>query len=200
MTPAARDALLPAIAAGDVQAFACWLAQAEPRVRASLKRFARDVDTEAVLQETLLRLWQVAPRVVVDARGDALLRLGVQVARNLALDQARSTRRRGAAEQQPEPEVPADVHAEAAPADPWLREAIQRCAGKLPKQPAAVLHSRLQSAGCDSDELLAQRLGMRLNTFLKNFGRARQLLLECLARAGVQVDTLATLERERSTP
>jgi RNA polymerase sigma-70 factor (ECF subfamily) len=192
MTPAARDALLPAIASGDVRAFAQWLAQAEPRVRASLQRFAHAVDTEAVLQETLLRLWQVAPRVVVDARGDALLRLGVQVARNLAVDQLRRNRRRGAAEQEDPATSDAEathdaVLAEPALPDPLLREHIQRCVKKLPKQPAAALHSRLQSHGGDSDETLAQDLGMQLNTFLKNFGRARQLLLECLARAGVEV-------------
>jgi len=51
------DRHLPAIVAGDAQAFAAWLAGAEPRIRASLRGFAAQVDVEAVLQETLLRVW-----------------------------------------------------------------------------------------------------------------------------------------------
>lgn len=188
MTPEARDALLPGIALGDVQAFASWLAHGEPRIRLSLKRFARVVDTEAVLQETLLRLWQVAPRVKLDTRGDCLARLGVQIARNLAVDHLRRARRleRAHEAEQVDPDV------EPALSDPLLREVIQGCVQGLPKQPATALTCRLQNRGAEPDETLAQRAGMQLNTFLKNFGRARQLLLECLQRAGV---TLSNWER-----
>jgi RNA polymerase sigma-70 factor (ECF subfamily) len=182
-TPEARDALLPAIANGDVHAFASWLAHGEPRIRLSLKRFARVVDTEAVLQETLLRLWQVAPRVRLDPRGDCLARLGVQIARNLAVDYLRHTRR---LERVQEAETEADI-VETAPADPLLREVIQGCVQRLPKQPAAALTSRLENRGAAADEALAEQLGMQLNTFLKNFGRARRLLLECLERASVKL-------------
>lgn|GEM_PF-4888184 len=38
------------------------------------------------------------------------------------------------------------------------------------------------------DTELAEGVGMRLNTFLQNFARARRLLAECLARAGIAVD------------
>ena len=55
------DFLHAQIAAGDADAFGQWLAAAEPRVRGSLASFARVVDTEAVLQEALVRVWQVAP-------------------------------------------------------------------------------------------------------------------------------------------
>ncbi|MGC4093312.1 MAG: sigma-70 family RNA polymerase sigma factor [Polyangiaceae bacterium] len=182
-TPEARDALLPAIAAGDVQAFASWLAHGEPRIRLSLKRFARHVDTEAVLQETLLRLWRVAPRVQVDPRGDSLVRLGVQIARNLAVDHLRRARRLEQVRTEPKDEE----GAEAVFSDPMLREVIQHCVEQLPKQPAAALRCRLDSRGSEPDEVLAERVDMRLNTFLKNFGRARQFLLECLGRAGVEL-------------
>ena len=185
MTSEARDALLPAIAAGDLPAFASWLAEAEPRVRLSLRRFAQHVDTEAVLQETLLRVWQFAPRARVDSRGDSLLRLGVQIARNLAIDHIRHSKRleRAAREQAFE----ADDEATSAPTDPLLRERIRDCVDRLPPQPAAVLTCRLESRGGVPDESLAEQLGMQLNTFLKNFGRARRFLLECLERAGVSV-------------
>ncbi len=186
MTAEARDALLPDIAAGDVQAFASWLAHGEPRIRLSLKRFARFVDTEAVLQETLLRLWQVAPRVRADARGDSLARLGVQIAHNLAIDHLRRSRRLERAQLQ---EPTTDDGEEPAFTDPLLRTVIHECVGKLPKQPASVLRCRMESGGTQPDEALAERLGMQLNTFLKNFGRARQFLLECLERAGVEFDS-----------
>lgn len=178
MDAAARDALLPAIAAGDVQAFASWLAQGEPRIRLSLARFARVVDVEAVLQETLLRLWQLAPRVVIDERGDSLLRLGVQIAHNLSVDHVRRARREERFEAD-EDTCDADF------ADPLLREVIRGCIEKLPPQPRAALDLRLESGGSEPDADLAEKLAMRPNTFLKNFGRARQLLLECLERAGV---------------
>ena len=35
---------------------------------------------------------------------------------------------------------------------------------------------------------LATKLGMRLNTFLQNFTRARKMLADCLKRAGVVLD------------
>lgn len=183
MDRAARDALLPAIAGGDVQAFASWLAHGEPRIRLSLRRFASLVDTEAVLQETLLRLWQVAPRVELDAQGDALARLGVQIARNLAVDHVRRSRRLPLVEDETE-----DPGSDTPFADPLLREVIRGCVEELPPKPRAALDSRLTSAGSEPDESLAERLGMQLNTFLKNFGRARQHLLQCLERAGVRLD------------
>ena len=83
------DLHLPAIAQGDADAFGRWLAGAEALLRASLRRFAAQVDVEAVLQEALLRVWQVAPKVTLDGRPDALLRLAFRVARNLAVDEAR---------------------------------------------------------------------------------------------------------------
>ena len=86
------DAHLPAIQAGDADAFGRWLAGAEPGLRESLRSFAASVDTEAVLQESLLRTWQVAPRVVSDGKPNTLLRLAVRIARNLAVSERRRLR------------------------------------------------------------------------------------------------------------
>src|SRR3954451_1161134 len=83
------DQHLPGIQAGDPEVFARWVAGAEGRVRLSLRSFAAQVDAEAVVQETLLRVWQVAPRFVADGRPDGLLRLAVRIARNLAISEAR---------------------------------------------------------------------------------------------------------------
>lgn len=160
-------------------------------MRLSLKSFAKVVDTEAVLQESLLRVWQVAPRVVVDPRGDALLRLGVRIARNLAIDHARVARRQGSDAQ---PEADAEAADELTGGDdlpdPLLRRRIQICVEQLPAKPAAALTQRIASRGGEADELLASKLDMTLNTFLKNFGRARQFLLECLERSGVRIGNL----------
>lgn len=185
MTPEERDQLLPAIAAGDVGAFAAWLSSAEPRIRLSLSRFAAHVDSEAVLQETLLRLWQVAHRVQVDPQGDALLRLGVRIGRNLAIDHLRKSDRSQAAAELAEHAQ--EVSEAAAEPDPLLRAVIERCLGALPKQPRLALSARLENHGRQPDETLAEQLEMKLNTFLKNFGRARQFLLECLRGHGVEL-------------
>lgn len=175
------DGLLPAIAAGDATAFGQWLAGAEPRLRLSLTRFSAAADCEAVLQETLLRLWQVAPRVVPDGRPDTLLRLGVRIARNLAIDEARRLRTTV--------ELPADLEESVPPVlpDPGLRRHLHDCRERLPEKPGQALTARLADAGRADDHDLAARLGMTLNTFLQNFTRARKLLLECLRRAGVEV-------------
>jgi RNA polymerase sigma-70 factor (ECF subfamily) len=182
------DVLLPFIRAGDADAFARWLAGAEASIRDSLRSFAAVVDVEAVLQEALLRTWQIAPRLEADGKPNALLRVGVRIARNLAVSERR--RLRGV----PSDEDALDRAAEDDPAhatpshpDPALRRAIVECADALPEQPARALHARLESAGAEPDDALAERLGMRKNTFLQNFGRARKLLAECLRRRGIDL-------------
>lgn len=175
------DIHLTGIASGDARAYGAFLVAAEPAVRRSLRSFAARVDVEAVLQEAFLRLWQVAPRLVPDGRPNTLLRLGTRIARNLALDEVR--RRREVA-------MPEDVEPALEPvvADPMTQERIRRCFAELPRQPAAALRARLDSEAADPDAVLAERLGMRLNTFFQNVARARKLLLDCLARVGVALD------------
>ncbi len=181
------DVHLGGIVAGEPDAFARWLAGAERPVRASLRDFAASVDTEAVLQESLLRVWQVAPRFKSDGAPNSLLRFALRSARNLAVSETRRHR----------PQLLPDeallraaesfaVDVAAAP-DPLLRERIAECREKLPKKPALALAARLGGAG-RSDAELAESLAMKLNTFLQNFTRARSLLARCLERAGVALD------------
>ena len=183
------DVHLPAIAAGDPGAFAGWLSRAEDPLRRSLSSWATRVDAEAVLQEALLRVWQVAPRVAPDGRPNALLRLAVRVARNAAIDELRRSRSTpvdadaleraaNAVEDPIEPAVP----------DPALRRAIERCRAALKGPPARAFEARIASHGGAPDRDLARDLDMQVNTFLKNFGRARALLVECLRRAGVTLE------------
>ena len=173
------DRYLPAIAAGDADAFGHWLAGAEPPLRASLRSFASVIDTEAALQEALLLTWNHAPRVRADGRPNALLRWARRTLRNHAIDRTRKRH----------PDW-VDPHTGPAPVvepiepQPWLREVLQRCQEALPPAPARALAARLEAHGARHDRELARACGMQPNTFLKNVGRAKQLLRTCLERAG----------------
>ena len=179
---------LASISAGDPEAFGHWIAGVEPSLRRTLKPFAALVDTEAVLQEALLRVWQVAPKFVPDGKPNALLRFAVTTTRNAAVSELRRSapsheqldalEHQLAQQQAAQPWVP----------DPFLREAIAECRKKLPRQPAAALEQRLSSGGTEDDAVLAMRVGMKLNTFLQNFTRARKLLAECLKKRGVELE------------
>jgi RNA polymerase sigma-70 factor (ECF subfamily) len=175
------DELLPAIGAGDVNAFGRFVAGAEAPLRASLRSFASRVDVEAVLQETLLRLWQVAPRFTPDGRPNAFLRFAHRCSRHLAISELRRVR----ASVSDADLVDQTAAEPAPPPDPLLRRAIEFCRGKLPRKPAAALEARMSSQGAEPDARLAERLDMSLNAFLQNFTRARKLLAECLEKRGV---------------
>lgn len=181
------DVHLPAIVARDTRAFGQWMAGAEGPVRESLRSFARVVDVEAVLQEALLRVWQVAPRFVPDGAPNGLLRLGVRIARNLAISEVRRTKSRPVSDEEMEALTGAEPDVQPEPPDPMLRGVLEKCLELLPPQPRRVVALRLSRAG-EADVVLAEEVGMRLNTFLQNFGRARRLLGECLRKSGVAVE------------
>ncbi|QDV05379.1 RNA polymerase sigma factor [Planctomycetes bacterium Poly30] len=180
------DLELDAIAAGDASAFGRWVAGAEHEIRLRLRSFAESVDTEVICQETLLRMWQVAPRVTRDGKGNSLLRLALRTAQNLAIDEVRRLRRKPVS-------MPLDETLDgdlgdvsSSPIDPLVQEAVAGCRDKLPAKPRAAMGARFDDGGARHDRELAARLGMTLNTFLKNIGRARKLLIECLERRGVR--------------
>jgi RNA polymerase sigma-70 factor (ECF subfamily) len=173
------DVHLAAIGAGDPGAFGRWVAGAEAPLRQAMRQFAASCDTEAVLQETLLRVWQLAPRVTPDGRGNSLLRFAHRVAKNLCLDEARRLRN-------PLPEID-EAELSPEPPDPILRRAIAECREKLPKKPAQALSARIAAEGAEPDAKLAQRLNMSLDAFLQNFTRARKLLAECLRKKQVAI-------------
>ncbi|MCA9284988.1 MAG: hypothetical protein KDA22_07235 [Phycisphaerales bacterium] len=177
-----HDLHLERIAAGDPRAFAAWVAAAEPRVRLSLSSFAARVDTEVVVQETLLRIWQVAPRFAPDGRPDGLIRLAVRIARNLAVTEVRRRR--------PElvDDAMLDEHAAAPvppvdPPDGALRAAVERCLEALPTKPRQAIQARIAGA-VERDRVLAENIGMKLNTFVQNVRRARLALTACLRKHG----------------
>ncbi len=180
--------LLSQVQAGDAAAFARWAAAAEPALRLCLRPFAAAVDCEAVLQEALLRVWQVAPRFTPDGRPNALLRFAVTVSRNAAVSELRRSKPSREQLDALEAELSKDFEGHPVTPDPFLRKAIAECRDKLPGQPKVALEQRLANGGVDDDAVLAQRLGMKLNTFLQNFTRARKLLAECLKKKGVALD------------
>ncbi len=182
------DLLLPAIAAGGPDAFGRWVALAEPPIRASVLRYAARVDVECVVQECLLRVWQVAPKFEPDGRENALLRWAIRVARNLALSELRRHRARPQGHLDPEIDPEAALTAPPSEPDPLLRRVIAECRDELPTKPAQALRARLESDGLRRDDELAEALGMKKNTFLQNFGRARKLLRDCLERRGVELE------------
>lgn len=180
------DTHLASIAAGDPDAFARWVAGAEHRVRASLTSVSDSVDVESVVQETLLRMWQVAPRVTSDGKPNSLLRLAVRTARNLAISDLRRRRVRPDVVTRLQTQAVDDRVEPIAP-DPMLRRAIVDCREKLPGKPAVALDARLSGPGTP-DPTLATQVGMKLNTFLQNVTRARKLLAQCLKKRGIDLD------------
>ena len=176
------DSLLPAIAAGDLDAFARFMSAVELPLRRGLRSFAAQVDVEAIVQEAFLRTWQVVPRMVAEGRTDGLVALVSRIAKNLALDELK--RRRESPLGAPED----DLRVESSDADPLLRQLIARCFDELPAQPRSALHARLDNDGAEPDGVLAARCNMKPNTFLQNVSRARKLLAECLRGRGVELE------------
>lgn len=180
------DRFWPAIASGDAEVFGQWMAAAERPLRLSLRPFAARVDTEAVVQETLLRVWQVAPGLQADGRPNVLVRVALRIARNLAISELRRTRQA--------PVEVSELDAQGALAtsdvttDPLLRKTLAECREALPDKPAQALDARLAARGAEADEVIAEGLGMKLNTFLQNFTRARKFLAECLRARGIELD------------
>lgn len=183
------DHHLPGIVAGDADAFERWVAGAEPQVRDSLRAFAASVDAEAVLQESLLRVWQTAPAFKPDGRPNALLRLAVRIARNLAVSEVRKLRTDQVELEDLERALARlEAFQAAAGPDPLLRRRVEECREKLPGKPSQALAQRLSSGGFEPDAVLAERVEMKLNTFLQNVTRARRLMADCLKGKGVDLE------------
>jgi len=178
------SARLPA--PGGVEGFARWASLVERPLRASLRRFARAVDVEVVMQETLLRMWLVAQDASRSFHGEnASLRFALRVGRNVALEEVRRTRaERWVAiedlQASEEPSLPpAPVR------DDGYLHAIRECIERLAGPAKTALLARLHGAHRFSDRYLASMIGMQPNTFLQNIVRARRSIAECLQGKGL---------------
>ena len=180
------DELWPGACRGEREVFAEWMGRVERPIRRSLAPFARVVDAEGVVQETLLRMWLFATDRGASLEGEnASLRFAIGMARNIARNEAR---KRGREVVVP----PEDLLDEAAPPDstpdPLLRRAIRACLDRLARRPLAALMARLDQGHLLPDAQLATRLGMSANTFLQNIVRARKQLAQCLERTGISIE------------
>ena len=177
------DADFAEVCTGDSVAFARWMGRVERPIRLSLRPFARAVDVEAVVQETLARMWMFATDRGSALTGeDASLRYAIGMARNLARNEARRMRREVhlPPERLPEPVVGPDP-----PPDPGLARAIAECMKKVARRPLEALQLRLRLGHARSDRELAEMVGMSMNAFLQNIVRARKHLAGCLEGKGV---------------
>jgi DNA-directed RNA polymerase specialized sigma24 family protein len=177
--------------AGDAEAFAAWVRLVEFPLRGSLRRFARAVDVEAVMQEGLLRMWRLAPALRLEGE-DASLRFSLRLLHNLAVSEARRLRRFEPLDTDPTGGPPLNRVDPDPPSDPLLRRVIQDCIARLPRQPRVAILARLQEGGHHPDSVLAGRLNMKKNTFLQNVVRARKLLAKCLEGRGVRLEGMAS--------
>jgi DNA-directed RNA polymerase specialized sigma24 family protein len=172
---------------GNDDGFEQWLRLVEIPVRASLRPFARAVDVEAAVQETLLRMFLVVrdPERRLVGR-DASLRFAIRVARNVAMEQVRHLRHETLVD-------PADLEQEGPCcdpdplADPALRRAILSCIERLPQKPREALLARLKDGHTSPNRDVAASVRMLVNTFLQNITRARKLLARCLEERGVHL-------------
>lgn len=186
LPPSFAEAAFRLACDGDREAFADWMGAVEAPIRRSLARYARAVDVESVMQETLLRMWIYAQDRGKELVGEAAsLRFAIGMARNVARSEARRMGRVSflPSEELPEVEVQPDP-----PPDPGLRGAIHECLEQLKGKPGDALRLRLQMQDEAPDRRLAQLAGMTLNTFLQNIVRARKAIAECLERRGVVLE------------
>lgn len=164
---------------GDPEGFADWVRRVELPLRSSLRSFARSVDVEAIVQEGLMRMWILAPTLALSGE-NASLRYAARLMRNLALQEVRRGSNAG-------PPVEYQLPDLEPPPDPLLRRAILECLSRLRDRPRQALLARLAGLQAEADSLLADRLGLKLNTFLQHIVRARKALMACLEGKGVQV-------------
>ena len=171
---------------GNMEAFEQWMGMVEMPLRRSLRRFARAVDVEVVVQETLLRMWLVACDPGRPLTGpDASLKFAFSVAKNVALEEMRRNGQNRVVDLEALDNLPEGSFRPELP-DPALRRAIEDCVGRLPGKPRSALTARAGARG-ESDRELAEQLRMKLNTFLQNVVRARRLLAGCLEKRGVRL-------------
>ncbi len=181
------DELFRLACVGGPEAFAEWMRMLEIPLRRSLRRFARAVDVEVVVQETFMRMWLVATDPGRTLEGtDASLKFAFRVARNVALEEIRRNRADRFVDLEKLEDLPEGTY-DPPPGDPALAGAIAECFERLPAKPRRALLARLNGDSL-ADSALAAHMRMRLNTFLQNIVRARRSMEKCLEGKGVRLE------------
>jgi RNA polymerase sigma factor (sigma-70 family) len=177
-------------AAGDPDAFGRWIGMVEMPLRYSLARFARYVDVEVVLQETFMRMWVFANDAERRLTGhDASVRFTFKVARNVAHEELRRSRRDRQVDLE-DLDSSGEVAATTPFPDPLLNGAIHDCVEKLPAQPRLAIKARIDEEPLPDREVAA-RIRMKVNTFLQNVVRARRYIRRCLEEKGIRLGEAA---------
>lgn len=175
-----------AIAGGDVDAFARWLARCEIPLKRALRSFAQVVDVEAVVQETAIKVWEDPSRITPDGRSGFLFRWACTVALNAARN---SATRHGNRPDHHAPMPSDDVfegHERRLP-DIFLRVRIQSCLELLQDPQQRAFRARLADSGNRSDRELAASIGMTFDAFRQTLTRGRRSLVKCLQSFNIDV-------------
>jgi len=169
---------------GDWAAFKEWMGRVERPLHHSLRRFARAIDTEGIVQETLVRMWHWSREPDRPWTGEnASLRSAIRVAHNLARNMARKHRREHLLPPDDLPHEPGPILGPSEP-DPLLRRIIRRCLDALVGPLRRAMRVRLESGQLPAREQAAEA-GMTVNTFHQNIARARRHVDACLEKHGV---------------
>lgn len=176
---AADAALLAACAAGAPGAAEAMIAQVAPGVLRLASRLLGDpAEAEDVTQETMMRLWRVAP----DWRpGEARISTWThRVASNLCLDRLRRRGRLAAlpVEDAPEPEDPAPSALEAL-VESERAAALEAALAALPERQRAALTLRHLEGW--SNPAIGEALGVSVEAVESLLGRGRRALARRLA-------------------
>lgn len=142
-------------------------------VESSRRHGAPAEEAEDIAQETMIRIWQLCPKIDSPQKAEALT---CCIARNLTINWYRREKRRAPEEaiptEIPDESNPTDVHLEEQENNEWLRKQL---AG-LPSTEYTVLHLR-QVEGLDN-KTIAYRLGIEERSVATLLSRARHRLLE----------------------
>lgn len=184
----AIDRVFAAACAGSPHDFAEWMGRVERPIRLYLRPYARAVDVEGVVQETLLRMWRFALERGHTLSGEnASLRFAIGMARNIARNEARRLRREVLL---PPGDLPDIEVAPDPPSDPGLARAIVDCLERISRRPLEALRARMNLQDRKPDRAIAAGLGMTVNAFLQNVVRARRQLADCLKSRNVPIEEL----------
>lgn len=142
-------------------------------VACSRRHGAPAEEAEDIAQETMIRLWQLRPKIPSVQKAEAL---ATCIARNLTINWYRRERRRA-----PEEALPAEAADRSSRADARLEEQetdewLARQMAGLPGTEYTVLHLR-QVEGLDN-KAIAIRLGIEERSVATLLSRARRRLLE----------------------
>jgi DNA-directed RNA polymerase specialized sigma24 family protein len=171
-----------AIIARDRDVFSRWFARSELSLKRSLRSFAEVADVEAIVQDTAVKIWQGASRILPDGRPGFLLRW----ARTVAVNAARNAARQSGRHVSLPPDLPA-VDRPGAGSDPLLRERVRRCLERLLPGQRRAFEARISDGGSRNDRELASSSGMSFDAFRQHLARGRKALVGCLGSYGIDV-------------